>query len=406
MGGEVVTGSEQSTGELVFRYARRFNDELVTGEHMVGSPLGAWLLVALVAPLATGGTRTRLEQVLGTDADDACARASALLDRPHRPIASGAAAWSRDEFVLQRFRLWAETMPPLAQTGPLPTSEQASRWARDTSLGLIESFPLAIDAETAVVLATIVATRIEWDQPFNIVSSDELGGPFGGVVRTALKAPRRHRMFIARTDHTGDVGVHWASSADGLRVFSVIADAKVPPSAVAHAAHDIARSMCGRLVSSSARSLFELPLGVGHAWTIREETQIGNAGGNERFTAVLPAWTARSKHSLATNGAALGFDAVGDAVMAACHPDFPYQVTAVQAALASYSARGFEAAALTGVVFTGMAAGRPEPTTIRVADIRFNRPYAVVAMTTRSAPADGWNCMPVFSAWVTQPSDA
>src|SRR5262249_3981594 len=151
-----------------------------------------------------------------------------------------------------------------------------------------------------------------------------------------------------------------------------------------HAAHEIARSMCGRLVSSSALSLFDLPLGAGHAWNIREETEVRGQGGNEQFTAVLPAWTACSKHSLVTTGDALGFGAVGDAVAAACHPDFPYFVSALQEALASYGARGFEAAALTRVMVSATAASRSAPRTIRVADIRFNHPYAVVAMTTRS----------------------
>jgi hypothetical protein len=406
MTSESKVDTSRSTGELIFRYAKRFNDELVDGKHGVASPLGAWLLVALVAPLAQGETRSRVEEVLGTDAEDAFARASALLDKPHKPICSAAAAWYRDELVLRQFRDWARTMPTLADTGPIPSSEAASQWARDKSLGLIENFPLNVDDDDpAVVLATMVATKIDWDQPFDVVPSQELGGPFGDAIRTALKAPSQHHVTIAGTESAGDVGVHWAASADGLRVFSVIADSKVPPPDVAQAAHEVARSFCGRLVRPSTRSLFDLPLGNGHAWTIREETRALGRGGREIFHAVLPAWTAQTVHALGGTDTTLGFAEVADVITAACHPDFPYRSSATQMARASYHARGFEAAAVTGVKFAS-AMSRAEPRTIRIADVRFNRPYAVVAMTTRSAPSDGWSCVPVFSAWVAEPTNA
>jgi hypothetical protein len=83
-------------------------------------------------------------------------------------------------------------------------------------------------------------------------------------------------------------------------------------------------------------------------------------------------------------------------------------------ARARYAARGFDAAAIT--VFVEVAGEVAEPAEgqrAREAALRFERPYAVVAV----APADGsaepvsrdafrWHGMPVFSAWVAEPSDA
>ena len=66
------------TATLIARYAERFNAAFADGVHAVTSPLGAWLLLALVAPAADGDARARLEEVLGTTADDAFARATEL----------------------------------------------------------------------------------------------------------------------------------------------------------------------------------------------------------------------------------------------------------------------------------------------------------------------------------------
>ncbi|SNQ51123.1 hypothetical protein FRACA_610004 [Frankia canadensis] len=48
----------------------------------------------------------------------------------------------------------------------------------------------------------------------------------------------------------------------------------------------------------------------------------------------------------------------------------------------------------------------------RVAELRFARPYAVVAVARHQIPSTGtaapgpWDGLPVFSAWITEPDDA
>src|SRR4029450_10150521 len=83
-GGAVTTVEARNlrplTATLIARYAERFNAAFADGEHAVTSPLGAWLLLALVAPSADGDRKARLEEVLGTTAEDAFARATALLE--------------------------------------------------------------------------------------------------------------------------------------------------------------------------------------------------------------------------------------------------------------------------------------------------------------------------------------
>src|SRR5215475_2648923 len=49
---------------LIARYAQRFH-RAVDGYQHVASPLGAWLVLALAAPAATGAAREQLAEILG-----------------------------------------------------------------------------------------------------------------------------------------------------------------------------------------------------------------------------------------------------------------------------------------------------------------------------------------------------
>ncbi|UBV15242.1 hypothetical protein [Mycolicibacterium fortuitum] len=56
----------------------------------------------------------------------------------------------------------------------------------------------------------------------------------------------------------------------------------------------------------------------------------------------------------------------------------------------------------------GMVAGsvpRFREVLVRRVEIRFNRPFAVLACADRQDGPAAWRGMPVFSAWVTEPQD-
>jgi hypothetical protein len=169
---------------------------------------------------------------------------------------------------------------------------------------------------------------------------------------------------------------------------------------------------------STARpqSLFALPLGEGHAWTITEETVVADhAGPLELLAATLPAWQATSRHDLLEPKLALGFEEAGKALAQLCNPEFgPRLVEAVQVASGSFSRIGFEAAAITAMGTRGGTRPRPAEVRQRNAHLRFNRPYAVVAVTVdrpqlpgseTSSPSPAWHGVPVFSAWINEPAE-
>ena len=125
--------------ELITGYAGRLNPALVT-EQAVTSPLGVWLLLALVAPAGQGSNRDGLEAVLGATADDAAARAAALLSDPHPAVSAAAAVW--DRMLGPTFDDWARDLPAVIERGPVPSQADADAWARERTLGMIEEFPL------------------------------------------------------------------------------------------------------------------------------------------------------------------------------------------------------------------------------------------------------------------------
>jgi hypothetical protein len=394
--------------DAVAGYARRLHAAAGSGHH-VASPLGAWLLLALCAPAAASEAAARgpLGEVLGCDAQVAARLAADLLARPHPQVAAAVAAWTRDSPELPAaVRQWQAGLPAAVAAGPVPGQGAADAWARDHTFGLIERFPARISPLTYLVLATALATRVSWQQPFDLAPAAELGAQspwsrrLGQVLATpARPGPAGHRALIAVTPEAGDVIVHLARARDGLLVASVAAAGEVPYLQVLAAAQRIGTAAATG-DELPARALAGLPAGEAPLWRIWDEAATGPGGGADRLTAVLPAWSARSELDLADPG--LGFAAVA----AALGGGDPW--TAAQSAVARYTRAGFEAAAVTAMAITA-SARRPAAGRRRAAQLRFGQPYAVVAVAVDAGGSGApglWHGVPVFSAWVTDPQDA
>ncbi|MFJ8578239.1 hypothetical protein [Micromonospora sp. NPDC093277] len=389
------------------QYAERLH-RAAGDAHHVASPLGAWLLLALAGPAATGDTRGRLEEALGTDVDSAAAAARALLAAPHPLVAAATALWERTPSA--ELAGWRATLPEQTQTGPLPDQAALDAWARKHTDGLIDRFPVTVAPDLLLILASALATRVSWAAPFEVAPTGQLGpdSAWAGRVKRVLRTPGHgHRCWIATTARVGDVAVHAAparptATADGkagLLVVSVAAAPEVPAAEVLAAAQEIAAdaAIAPDGTAPGRRSLYDLPLGDAPLWTLREET-VHSFGREERVGAVLPCWSAESRHNLTPAG--LGFDAAAKALgtlLGLAHPRFE----AIQSAVARYGRYGFEAAAVTAMV---MPVGLPPERIVRVAELRFGHPYAVVAVATDSAGGP-WHGLPAYSAWVAQPQE-
>ncbi len=155
--------------------------------------------------------------------------------------------------------------------------------------------------------------------------------------------------------------MHLAYARGGLLVGSVIAaDEAVPEGDVLAVAEAIVTAEARRPRSAPHLSLYDLPLGDGPVWSIREEQVETTApdGKEEQVVSVLPAWSAETDLDLADD-AELGFAAAARIIAEALElKEWYYK--ARQAATARYSAVGFEAAAVTALgVLTATRVPRP-----------------------------------------------
>ncbi len=386
----------------VARYAARLHAR-AGARHHVASPLGAWLLLALCATPSEGKTREILNATLGTDPAAAADLAADLLAHPDPLVPAAAAVWHRPGSLAGVAARWLAGLPPQVRTGPLTSQAELDDWARNGTFGLVERFPVTLDPSLYLLAATVLASRVSWERPFDVAPASALGAssPWAGLLSRVLRTPDGpgHQQFVATSPAAGDVAVHAAAArGGGLLVTSVAAAPGVPAADVLAAAYDLAPALAaGGAVTR--RSLFDLPLGEGPLWSVTERTAPvkSAAGREERCTAVLPAWSAHTELDLSDPG--LGFAAAAQALA----PGDPWQ--ARQAAMARYTRVGFEAAAVTALA-VALAARAPRPGLIRTAELRFGHPFAVVAVTAGDADGSPWHGLPVFSAWVAQPEDA
>lgn len=383
--------------ELVSAYAAHFNRH-VLGRHAVASPLGLWLLLALVGPATRGTSRRDLEAVLGTTVDDAAARAGALLSDPHPAVSALAAVWDRK--LGRAFDDWVRTLPDVVERGPVPDQSRADAWARAGTGGLIDEFPLQLDGLTRLVLASALATDIGWARPLG--TTNELGGVFGTAIGTALMLSEGIQLIV-ETDAAGLVAVAAPPSSSALDVFSVIAAPEVVPHDVDIAAHQVAAMLRGD--QRGARRVPVEELADGHAWTVteRRERRVGGPDVHAEWRSCLPAWSATSDHDLKD---APGIAPVFDTLRGfARREDLPVEFAAKQSAVASYTREGFKAAAVTAFDMVAGSVPQFHEVLVRRIEIRFNRPYAVLACADRSDGPAAWRGVPVFSAWVSEPQE-
>ena len=383
----------------IAEYATRFHAALGPG-HAAASPLSAWLMLALIAPVFRGEVRAELERVLGMPADDASEFARRLLESPHPAVGLALAAWTRPD-VLES---WIAGLPPAVERGAVPSQSAADSWVRAATRGRIDSLPLAAVEMTVLLFASALVAEGEWRNWFELAPADALGkSPWATSVNNVLQDFAAGAGTILRTESAGLVAAQVKQSS-GFCVASVIAGPDVPQAVVMAAAHEVAAS------AVEVVSLYDLPLGDGHAWTITERTYRSKEPNVRTQSAhfFVPAWDVPVQTVDLMSDAAFGLPAAALGLFALLPPsDLGYLAAAKQATRARFDRDGFSAASVTVLEMrVGMARPRPPEfmATHRKVEVRFGRPYAVVAFAD-TVPDDPWNKVPFVSAWVTRPAE-
>ncbi len=394
--------------ELVDGYARRVYPAVLEqhGSASVSSPLGVWLLLAACASIAAGEQRHELELVLGCPTTEAAELLAAFMADPPPALKAAIAMWIRKLDFTPAVSDWIKRLPPQLETGAMPTKLQADEWAERHTLGLIKEFPLSIDATTRIVLASALATKVSWPTPFDLVPASEhlaQGSPWRGQVERLLWETKPSGG-IAKTQAAGVVAFHSAAAKEELTVVSVSADPGTPREAVLEAAHELARPPA----HSRSQSLFELPLGDGHSWLIAEH-EVATATPDERIERIdgasLPAWRVEGELDLLLSDR-FGSQPALETMRRQIGPRADDEFGARQAAVASFTRFGFEAAAVTAfAIATSAHMPPPHSGLLRTATLRFDHPYAVVAVAGDPQRACSWSGLPLFTAWVDSPEE-
>ena len=260
------------------------------------SPVGIWMLLCAALVAAGGSDRERLERAVGCPREETGELLEAFVNHVPEALKAAVALWARSESTTDAFQRWIRELPTGVDSGPMPSQTAANDWARRNTLGLIPSFPTNVD-EMLVVLASAVATRVSWEDPFEIATARERfspASPWQDKVDQVLCTQHTMHAALVDTDDAGTVAVFEAVAQEDLTVICVIADPAVSREHVFDAAHEIVGHI--RVGAKlPARSLFGLPVGEAHSWSIAERER--------------PAWQAGQRFETITERTAeLRFD--------------------------------------------------------------------------------------------------
>jgi hypothetical protein len=387
----------------------------------ISSPLGIWLLLAACVTAAVGSQREELESVLGCSASEAASLLAQFLETPPSALHAALALWVSSADRTTPLVEWSASLPPGVERGPIPDQADADAWAARRTSGLIERFPLKITALTRLILASALASKVTWQHPFEIAPAAEhlrSSSPwFGRVEHVLVDGAPVVPLMLARTEVAGVVAVHFAVAEEELAVVSVAADPAVERDFVFEAAYEIGRRCRDDAPAEARCSLFDLPLGQGHSWEIVESEVAARQAGERSesiVSATLVEWSNASTLDL-QKSELFGITPALDALLALIGPHRTGDVyDAVQSAVASYTSKGFQAAAITAATIRAMAAFQsPEEKGVRrTARLFFDHPYAAIALaghlsdfTQQGAGHTDFFGVPLFCAWVSDPRE-
>jgi hypothetical protein len=403
-----TTALDATLARHVVAYSERVRDA-VLAQHpgaVVCSPLGVWLLLCACLSAAEDAERVELEAVVGCSQAEASELLGVFVENVPPAIRAALAVWARDEVLTDQLSAWRAGLPAAIDRGPIPTQAAADAWAKRNTLGLIREFPIDV-AGFDLVLASALATRVSWQDPYEVAAASEKlapSSPWAGAVERVLWTDNTWRSAIVETAAAGLVAVHQALAREGLVVICVSADPAVPRSEVLAAAHEINQHLESE-DTLPAHSLFDIALGDGHSWTIAQrEREAQHAG--ERFETItdiaLPAWEIRSELTLLASPA---FGATAATrVLHTLIGDGPSDSR--QVALARFDRFGFEAAAVTGISIACSLVITNEIGVERTAGLRFDHPFAAIAVCRdRRGDPTRFRGLPVFEAWIHAPTE-
>lgn len=375
-------------------FSERFHENF-KGKHRLASPLGAWCLLAYIA-INDENPDPKVIDSLGCSPAEAQVILTKLLQKQPKMVSLAVKSWLNPPVThVASVKSWdKEAKEVSAPLKDIPTQDELNAWARAESNRLITQFPVEINPDMFLVLFTnLVGTEVNWDEPYKAVPDEAMGSAW--KAENFLVAHKEsYSSYIYQDESHGLFGVHRKFAKDGeFSVYSVIAlDDSVSEEATMAVARKLASSGTYKRLSAH-----ELPLGESSHGILSVTAQKAPSS-EEIFTTFLPAWESSNNFNLLQTD--LGFREALERFKDM--DDAGIYIQAKQGVDAKYTAEGFKASSRT----FGISVKRCRPVEdceIRHVTMRFNRPYAVVAMVDHVNKA--WNRVPIFDGWVAEASE-
>lgn len=368
------------------RLTRAWCARVRSGHNTVFSGAGAWSLLTALLHGADGPARRELEAAMFVGHDDAARWVQAvwqLLASTHG-LTAAAGFWLHRDVVIQP--RYAAALSQFTIEALPADRAVLDRWANDHTAGLVPKFPVDVHADTRLVAATALAAIAEWSQPFT-----------GGSQRWSVDG--RSRPWLSRAGGIDDVALLVDDRLTLSRVvcrtaaqFDVHLVAGAPEDAPSEVLVTAVAALDGDVAIKRGR---ELRIGErGGCLTVE---RIRSMGADPHLQLSLPAFAVASEHDLLREADLFGLVAARD--RARGHfpglSTYPLAVDqAAQSAVASFSATGFKAAAVTAVAMVRAAGVMTGQATVVRA--HFDRPFGFIVVERAHDLA-------LFAGWIDDP---
>ncbi|MFD7735714.1 serpin family protein [Kitasatospora phosalacinea] len=386
--------------EQVNALGARWGRELDFAAGQVWTALGVWPLLAVLAAGADGPARAELGGALGVPAERAPSQARELLARLREVPGCTAALglWTADGVAVEPG--WLEQLDA-SLWGKLTGDEAKDRaaldgWARERTGGLVERMPVELSG-ALLVLASALTVRTAWAKPFRPSRSRTDQGPWAWreFTRLTVSGPELYERIAVAETSAGPVTEVRVAGDGEVDVHLVLGAEAAGPGAVVAAGFE--------LLSGAARRTPVEGLADGEAWPGLALESVESAAPRNSGVLETVAFRVQTEHDLLARAGVFGLGAAAGpgSHFPGISRSVPLKVGgAQQAAVAEFSAKGFEASAVTAVTMTrGMAGGGLLRFRSRRATARFDRPFAFLAVHRPTG-------LVLVAGWVAEPASA
>jgi serine protease inhibitor len=352
----------------------------------VVSGVGAWLLLAALLHGADGPARRELEAALRVTRGSAAPSVRRLwrIVSATEGVECAAGLWTNRDVAVEPS--YAGAFPQFT-IDTIPRDRSVlDRWASDRTAGLITRFPCDVNADTRLVAATALVAIADWERPFTDTSRGWSGS-------------RELRPWLSRVD--GDLAAAALLTSGSLTVsrvvcrtvggFDVHLVAGGPDDSPGEVLGVGLASLDGDVATASGANL-----SVGDRGGCLVVEHAKSTGPDPQLMVSVPAFEVATDHDLLSDAQLFGLVAAQD-TSRGHFPGLSKEPLAVQSAaqsaLASFSATGFKAAAVTAVAMVRAALATRDTNVVRV---DFDRPFGFIVVERVQQLA-------LFAGWIADP---